>query len=85
MAIWPDEIIELSDLWPHNELQRAEILENFTAFREKVANRLGESSWACGYDFPQAIRRTASVDEFNDEMNNIYDQADIDRVWINTF
>lgn len=84
MAVWLDEI-DLSDIWSEFRNQDMDDVQTFLNYRAKVFLRLADSEWACLYNFELAVVDTYTIDEFNNVLNDIYDAADIDRVWIKTF
>lgn len=84
MAVWLDEI-DLSEVWKdfrNLDLTRSDI---FTAYRDRVVKVLRTSEWARELGFPEKFRKTTCIEEFNEVMNSLYDEADDSRVWINTF
>ncbi|GGN39158.1 hypothetical protein FHR83_006779 [Actinoplanes campanulatus] len=83
--VW-DETVDLADLFHNTDLSQAERYA-------RIADRIKRSRWyqnrdADGFDeFGEAVENLAVAsgpDEFDGWFDEIYDQADRDRVWIKT-
>lgn len=85
MAVWLDEV-DLRSVWPKTPHERETVrTTGFKMFRGKVASVFAQSEWAEEYAFADGFRSAENIDDFDDVLNEVYDAADIDRVWINTF
>jgi hypothetical protein len=81
--VW-DRKIRLADVWRNEAM-------TFEQRRDAIVARLRASAWFKGYDeydeLPQSVEEMADAETkaaFNDVMDEIYDIADADRVWIET-
>lgn len=84
MANWI-RIVKLKDVWHNDDLP-------FEKKRDKIVERIKESGWRDITPYPDTFDErvadlTASSDtsEFDSWFNELYDLADSDRVWIETF
>ena len=83
MAIWLYKI-DLKDVWHNDEL-------SFEEKRNEIVKRLRDSSWfKDSYSFELEdlidwLELTGNVQEFDHQFRYIYDLADEDRTWIETF
>lgn len=85
MAVWLDEV-DLQSVWPKTPSERATVSgTGFRVFKHKVADIFAQSEWAEEYAFADGFREADNIDDFNEVLSEVYDQADLDRVWINTF
>ncbi len=91
--VWADKI-ELKDLVPLGDDYSEDY--DFVTFRDAIVARLRGSKWyarkATGdeedSDFAYLIEELAETDTrdyFDTVMDAVYDEADYDRVWLNTF
>ena len=85
LPIW-DRTLDVSDLFHNNAL-------TFTESRDAVVQRIKASPWyqnrdSAGFDeFGEVVEFLSSAEdtaEFDEYWDQIYDQADSDRVWIKT-
>lgn len=84
MAVWLDEI-DLSEIWKdfrNLDMKRSDI---FIAYRDRVVKVLRTSEWAEEFGFADTFASCLTIESFNMVMEDLYDEADADRVWINTF
>jgi hypothetical protein len=80
MAVWL-ETVNLKDVW-HQNLPWTEI-------RDIAVDRLKKTEWYTKSplvrDIVADLESVSDLGEFNWVWNNLYDEADADRVWIATF
>lgn len=75
--------IDLSDIWRNDDL-------GFEEKRDAVVERVSRSGWLESYDDVfdalataiEGIKYADSFEEFDGWWDEIYDHADVDRVWI---
>jgi CRISPR/Cas system-associated endonuclease/helicase Cas3 len=81
MTNWTEEI-DLSDLRRRHEAEEL----TFEAFRDGIADKLAASKWAREEErvreLIEDLRRAETDNEFDDELEYIYNAADDDAVWI---
>lgn len=83
MAVWFDEI-DLVDIWNEYRVKDLDDPDVFMSYRDAVVKVLRTSEWAEDYFFPLEFSITFNINQFNSVLNDMYDCADIDRVWIKT-
>lgn len=84
MAVWTHEI-DLSDIWKTFRDKDLDHADTFIAYRTAVVYRLRWDDWAEDYGWAEAFEGTGNIVEFNQVLSDMYDEADMDRVWIKTF
>ncbi len=81
LPVW-DRRLNLADVWKNPDL-------TFEQRRDAVVDRIRSSGWAdrndTVADLLDELGDAASADEFDGPWDLIYDEADVDRVWIATF
>lgn len=87
MAVWLGKL-NVADLWKRGE-DAPDSGPEFEEFRDSIVARIRAHSWHRDSEGVQEIveelAEVENVREFDLVWDALYDQADSDRVWINTF
>lgn len=79
MAVWL-ETIDLSKVWNHDD--------DWKVVRDNIIPIIKKSQWFSDsfqvQDLVEELEEALNVQEFDSIFNDLYDEADADRVWIET-
>lgn len=84
MPHW-NKTVNLADVWKNEDL-------TFEEQVEKIVERIKNSGWRKFTPYPHTfdelienLEKSETKEAFNDVWEEVYDLADVDRVWIETF
>ena len=84
--------IDVADLWRQQEDEEIsfedfvrELTDTFSSEVENIHETIGYSEAMVFEDIVQRMSMAGDEEEFDDEWHQLYDWADDNRVWINTF